>query len=392
MMTPRARKHPKGVAGPLPEAARLSAWMIEKSLPFWSSRTGICRMPVVEATRLDGSAFDPGFLRLRVMARQVAVLCCASQLGITGIRPVADHAWEALLSRFYSPVSGWASRIGTFGQVIDREFSLYDQAFGLYACACRARLTGDRQPIALAHRTSRHIQELLGSSHGLLGWRTSKGATTRDQNSHMHFLEALLALYEVMPSLQTAARIEEILETLSRHLFDQATGTISEWFDITWKPVEPRRVEPGHQFEWYWLITKAKQAGFKTDVPAERLFDFAQSVGTSATHGLLFNACHPDGTVVDSNYRLWPHCEAIRAASVHPDKQLAQRLIEQSSRNLLEHFLGPAATGTWHDRLDADLTPISDHVPASSLYHLWEAVAALHTANLVLISRGEPCS
>lgn len=386
-----AGQHAKAPAEPLPEASRLSAWMIEKSLPFWSSREGICSMPVVEATKLDGSAFDFGFLRLRVMARQVVVLCSASELGITGIRPAADRAWNAFLSKFYSPVSGWASRIGTFGQVTDLEFSLYDQAFALYACVCRARLTGDRQPIALAHRTSRHIQELLGSSHRVLGWRTSKGATTRDQNSHMHFLEALLALNEVMPSAQTTARIEEILEILDRHLFDEATGTISEWFDVTWKPVEPLCVEPGHQFEWYWLITKAKQAGFKTEVPAERLFDFAQRGGTSAKHGLLFNGCLPDGTVVDANYRLWPHCEAIRAASVHPDKQLAQRLIEQSSRNLLDHFLCPAAPGTWYDRLNKDLTLISDHVPASSLYHLWEAVAALHFANLVPISRGAPC-
>lgn len=348
-------------------------------------------MPVIEATKLNGSVFDQGFLRLRVMARQVAVLSSASELGIEGIRPVADRAWEAFLSRFYSPVSGWASRIGAFGQVIDLEFSLYDQAFALYACARRASLTGDRQPIALAHRTSRHIQELLGSNDRRLGWRTCKGSTARDQNSHMHFLEALLALNEVMPSVQTTALIEEILTILSVHIFDDATGTIPEYFDVTWKPVEPKRVEPGHQFEWYWLIAKAQQAGFNANIQAERLFDFANNIGTSNLHGLLVNACQPDGTIADASYRLWPHCEAIRAATVHPDKQLGLRLIEKSSQNLLDYFLSPATPGTWHDRLDEDLKPVSDHVPASSLYHLWEAVVALHNANLVPISGGAPC-
>lgn len=375
----------------LPHATQLGAWMIENALPFWASREGICGMPVVEAVNLDGTDYNTGYLRLRVMARQVAVFCSASDMGIAGMRPIADSAWEAFLKHFYSPVSGWASRIGAHGQVIDLEFSLYDQAFAIFACARRARLTGDRQPIALAHRTARHIDELLGLNGKGAGWRAAKHVSLHDQNSHMHFLEALLALHEVHPSIQTSAKIDKILTLLSEHLFDCRTGTIAEWFDPKWRALEPARIEPGHQFEWYWLLTRAHQAGFEVPVPEQALFDFARRHGFPNDHGLIINACARDGHVTDPDYRLWPHCEAIRAGSVCPDQETGDRIVEEAARGLLDHFLVPAAPGAWHDRLDTDLTVSSDHVPASSLYHLWEAVVALHEANLVSLRAGAPC-
>lgn len=375
----------------LPNATQLSAWMTEHALPFWSSRKGICGMPVVEAVSLDGSEYHTNYLRLRVMARQVAVFCSASYMGIDGMRTIADSAWDAFLKHFYSPVSGWAARIGAHGQVIDLEFSLYDQAFAIFACARRAQLTGDRKPIALAHRTARHIDELLGSYGKQVGWRTVKGAMVYDQNSHMHFLEALLALYEVDASYQTAAKIEKILDLLSRRLFDPKTGTISECFDASWDAIEPRRVEPGHQCEWFWLLTKAEEAGFTTGIPKEALFEFANRHGFSSQHSLITNACAVDGSITDADYRLWPHCEAIRAASAYPDKEMGHRIIEGTTQNLLDTFLAPAALGTWHDRFDSNLTLSSDHVPASSLYHLWEAALALHEAKLIPLGKGAPC-
>lgn len=376
----------------LPYATQLADWMFQKALPFWASQTGICGMPIVEATQLDGSPYDSGHLRLRVMARQVAVFSSAADLGIEGTRSVAERAWEELLKRFYSPVSGWASRIGRYGQVIDTSFDLYDQAFAIYACACRARLTGQQQPIALAHRTARHIDELLRSGCNRTGWRSSKGGSDRDQNSHMHFLEALLALDRVQVSARTTSRIHEILKILDAYLIDNSSGAIREDFDINWNAKEPIRIEPGHQFEWYWLLTKASSAGFAADVNTDRLFAFAHQHGTVPGTGLIVNACASDGSVIDPDYRLWPHCEAIRAGAVHPDKELGHRLVEQSAEHLLKYFLAPAHQGTWHDRLDQNRMLTSNHVPASSLYHLWEAVAALLEENLISIPEGAQCS
>lgn len=387
-----ARQYSMANKGALGSLDALAKWMVDDALPLWTSFKGYGGMPIVEAADFKGQVLDLGYLRLRVIARQVSVLSTASTIGIASVRSAADSAWLAFVQRFYSPVTGWASRIGPYGQVIELDFTLYDQAFAVYACACRARLTGDSYAIALAQKSLRLIDRLLGSNGQMRGWRSAKNTPERDQNSHMHLLEALLALHELAPSFQTEKMILEVLHVATCFLHDETTNTISENFGSDWSPSAQPRVEPGHQFEWYWLLAKAEKMGFTIHFPRDRLFSFATLYGLSSDTGLIIDACTPEGVSVESSHRLWPHCEAIRAATVHSDTTLRTRYAEEFAEHLMGSFLGPAKPGTWHDRLDNAGNCTSSFVPASSLYHLWEAVTALHEAGLAKIPGAPPCS
>ena len=379
-------------AGPSNAAAAFSEWLTGKALPFWTALEGYGRMPVVEAVGLDGLPLDMGYLRLRVIARQVVVYSSACAEGLDWVRPVANETWDAFVRFFYSPASGWASQVGQHCQVTGLDFSLYDQSFAVYACACRARLDPGGKALSLARRTLRRIDELLSLRSRDQGWRREKSSSQRDQNSHMHLLEALLALHAVAPSRHTEEMIARLLMVVRDRLFDFETGTISEDFGPDWAPCFPVRVEPGHQFEWYWLLDRADKAGFVSPIPADRLFEFAIRHGFSLDCGLVVDACHPDGSVMLSAHRLWAQCEALRAATVHPDSAFGSALAGLICSRLKTTFLDPAFPGTWHDRVSATGERLSEHVPASSLYHLWEAALALRLSGQHQIAGGRPCS
>jgi mannose-6-phosphate isomerase len=53
-------------------------------------------------------------------------------------------------------------------------------------------------------------------------------------------------------------------------------------------------------------------------------------------------------------------------------------------QTLNELFLGRSFAGGWIDRFSANLEPATDHVPASSLYHLYGAYRELDRSRMKL--------
>src|SRR3546814_14300515 len=75
----------------------------------------------------------------------------------------------------------------------------------------------------------------------------------------MHLLEAFLALYEASGEAHWLARAQSIHDLFRRHFLQQ--GQLVEFFDADWREVPQdgrdgaRRLrEPGHFFEWAWLL------------------------------------------------------------------------------------------------------------------------------------------
>ena len=297
---------------------------------------------------------------------------------------MAEAGWTAMRQFYWSQEHGWANRVTSQGKPCDPAFWLYDQAFAVYACAARIRLAGDAAAAACAHRTIELIDRRLRrsdpdvASASRHGWISMAGASGRDQNGHMHYLEALLALHEAAPGPQTSGRIAELLAIAHERLFDFQAGVITEWFDDAWRPLAGRwHVEPGHQFEWAWLIARARALGFDCKVPGETLIAFARNHGRDRKTGLIVDLCAPNGRMLASSYRLWPQCEALRALTVRSDPAAAYAEAGKLAGLIGRYFLAPTFPGGWVDRLDAQLVPVAGPVPASSLYHLWEAAAAL---------------
>lgn len=349
------------------------SWVMDEVLPVWTQRRNTDILPFVEHRSLGGSPEFPGYLRLRVTARQVSVYSQAARMGLDWAEPAARAGWRALEQNFWRNDGSWYARIGRWGQGIDTEFSLYDQAFAIYACAHWAQLSNSLVPIDMAFRTLEQIDQRLATV-SQPGWRTAVGVAGRDQNSHMHFLEALLALYAVVPAVQLRDKIAAILELLETRLIDPESGAVVEWFDKSWRIDKAGAViEPGHQFEWAWLIAQARRAGFSTLASSDRLLRFADIYGWCPRNDLLVDSCRSDGSVLSPHHRLWPHCEALRTCTVTGDREDAERI----ATRIFQFFAARPFAAGWIDRFDDRLTPTVATVPTSSIYHLFEAALAL---------------
>ena len=362
--------------------AALRDWMVGHALPFWAGAgTDRADGGFHEHLALDGAAPGPVAKRVRVQARQVYVFSHAALLGWPGGLEAARHGW-AFLRRAARPDGHWARVLSPAGEIADPTADLYDLAFVLFAMAWHLRAGGDPAIAGLARRTLGWVRDTMAAPGGGLhnAWPASPGH--RQQNPHMHLLEAALALHETTGEAEYAAFAVELVALFRTRFFHAATGTLGEFFDDALLPVPGEaggHVEPGHHHEWVWLLDRyARQLGPWHATEAEALYGFAERHGYDAGHGLVRDVLGRDGSVRRGSFRLWAQCEAIKAhASMGRRGHDTAGRIGDGVDALLRRYLARTPRGTWTDQLDADGAPASAHVPASSFYHLFMAYAEL---------------
>jgi N-acylglucosamine 2-epimerase/mannose-6-phosphate isomerase len=366
-------------AAPYPEIRR---WMFEAALPLWSDR-GVDRAHggFVEALDFDGNDAGLAYKRTRVACRQIYVFSHASLLGWSKGRELADAGMDYLLSRAFIPGKGFARRLTRNGEILDPTLDLYDNAFALFAFGWRLRATGDAQASAWAHRTLDLIEMHLAHPSAEGFWHETPPKGRRQQNPHMHLVEALLVLYEASGEDRFAALARSIVDLLHRRFLNAAKGTLCEFFEDDWSPApgeEGRVTEPGHQFEWAWILVNARRL-LKLDLerPIRSLIAFGERHGVDPVSGAAFNQVREDGVALDRGSRTWPNTERIKAAvalweldGTDPDPAIAQ-----STRLLLDRYLAAPFPGAWIDAFDGDGRPVAPNVPASTLYHVFLAFA-----------------
>jgi mannose/cellobiose epimerase-like protein (N-acyl-D-glucosamine 2-epimerase family) len=108
----------------------------------------------------------------------------------------------------------------------------------------------------------------------------------------MHLVEALLVLAEVAPDSGALREASALVELLGARWLDARTGALGENFDPLWRPLAGeagRAVEPGHHFEWVWLLDRldALDPSDSTRALAARLFDFGRRFGVDADGGVF---------------------------------------------------------------------------------------------------------
>jgi len=360
------------------------AWMFSHALPFWSSagHDGPGR-GAREQLRLDGTPADVGFKRMRVQARQIYAFSHAALSGWRGGERLARDGYDFITRHGARPDGGWVRRLSPTGDdVLDDAADLYDQAFVLFALAWYARLTGDAEPLQRARSTVEWLRtHMAAPPHGFFNVFPVE-AGPRQQNPHMHLLEATLALHETSGDAYYADFAHELVDLFRRYLFDPATGTLGEFFTSEWSLAPGRQgdhVEPGHHYEWVWLLDQyERRTGGVATAELDRLYRFAREYGTDPHTALVWDAVGRDGAVRQRSTRLWPQTEALKAHAV-----MARRggdgaaLIPLVVRNLGTRFLAGCPTGAWIDQLDATGKPASDKIPTSSFYHLFTGYAEL---------------
>lgn len=343
----------------------------------------------------DGAPLDPGFKRTRVLARQCYVFSHAAIGGVEEAREAARAGAEFLLAHALRGDGQFVSVVASDGAVLDPTADLYDIAFGLFAMAWWFRLTGDPRAIDVAETSIAHVDRHMRrpSGRGFVAREGDAGPCL--QNPHMHLFEALIFLCAFTGRTAPRDMADELFALAEDVLVDPASGALAETFDATGDAAATgaARIEPGHQYEWAWLLNRYGALAGQPRAPAlaDRLFAFARQHGHDPETGLIVDAVDGHGRVIAGDFRIWPNLEYLKALVSLRERgdgraDWCDAEIERTAQRVSRWFLrprpdGPAVAlpdGFWIDYLNGgSMTPRCDHVPASTLYHITCAYSEL---------------
>lgn len=347
-------------------AAWYDLWVRNAALPLWW-RQGADRERggFHEALSIAGEP-RPGPRRARVQGRQTYVYATAGAMGWDGPwREAAWHGMDFFLERYRRPDGLFRTLIGLDGAVLDDTPMLYDQAFALLGTATLHRVDPDRV----------NLREVaLGVLGGLDSMRNPAGGFVENiaypyqANAHMHLLEGALAWAENDGGVWDGFA-DEIVEMALKVFIDPQGGFLREFFDADWRLVggdDGRLVEPGHQFEWAWLLEKwGRLRGRQDAIDAAAGLYRAGRRGLDASRGVAMNELWDDFSVRDATARLWPQTEHLKAELLFGDETEQVKAAET-----LRGYLQTPAAGAWRDKLRADGTFADEPAPATSFYHI----------------------
>lgn len=368
------------------------SWIQLNALPIWAAMGVDEDGGFREAIDLSGRPAGD-FRRARVQARQAYVYAVAGATGWAG-------PWRSLVSRSLDRFEAtnlrrdglYRTRVSKDGAVLDDGASLYDQAFALFAFAAASGAGVDRGRMADRAHALRDALSALRVPAG--GWRET-GEHPYQANAHMHLLEACMAWEAIEPEGEWRQMADEIVGLARRAFIDAEGGFLREFFDAEWRPAagdDGRLVEPGHQFEWAWLLTRwgrlrgdAWAAGAAT-----RLYEIGVR-GVDDGRGVAIDSLNDDLTVRSDQARLWPQTERLKAALILAEAAEGGRrilLLDDARKALagLQRYLEPS--GLWRDKMRPDGSFVEEPAPASSLYHIMVAYEQMRATAAVLPELG----
>ncbi|WP_239019424.1 AGE family epimerase/isomerase [Novacetimonas pomaceti] len=360
-------------------------WLSRGALPLWSGiGFDTARRLFHERLTFDRRPIHLPELRLMVQARQISTYCRAQ---LDGFCPTAGQALDCLheVERRYwrsDDAPGWIFSLGPDGRPADRRRDLYAHAFILFAYGWAYRASRDDAYLAVARETALEIDRIFLTGGGGYLDTVPPADTIHRQNPHMHLLEAYLVLFEVSGEVFYLEHARDLVLLALEHFILPGTGMLLETFNSAWAPLQAaghNRVEPGHLLEWSWLFSEfARLAPRAAEVPAvlaarDRLADTAITCGVDPDRQVVCDAITEDGARLEESTRIWPQTELMRilARRARDGDARAATALTRLSGNFFEQYAPARLRGGWIDRLDVHGVSLTDHMPASSLYHIY---------------------
>ena len=358
-------------------------WLWNIALPLWASVGADPAGGFYEGIDFEGRPWLSD-RRLRVQARQTWVYATALRRAPSARWEAAmEHGLEHLLGPFRRPDGLFHALVGPDGVALDAPALLYDQAFVLLALAAVERV---RPGLAGVRDHAVTLMRRIGETYRLpaTGFREASTATPFYANPHMHLFEALLAWEAIDAGGGWSTEADALAALALDRFIGPASGALREHFDADWNPalgVAGSTVEPGHQFEWSWLLRRWGRARGREDAvaAADRLFEIGAGWGVDRSRGVVFNSLLDDLTPLDRATRLWPHAEWLKAAISRGDLHGCADVDEQARQAAaaLRLFTRTEIPGLWRDTLSAEGVFTDRFAPASSLYHIAGAIFEL---------------
>jgi mannose-6-phosphate isomerase len=315
----------------------------------------------------------------RLPVTRYRAMACARQLFVFSLSGDAMHAqtlFASLCRHFRDELhGGWLYSVDAAGAPLDTTKDLYTHAFVVFACAHYAAAFGDRDALRVVADTASLIDSRFAAANGLLhaalDVRFLAPQSGPLQNPLMHLTEAYLAAYEATGETAFATALARIAEAVACAFVHAPTGAIAEL------PIGTanNRLEPGHQFEWFYLVEKAGRTIASSGLAAslERAFEFAQRYGVDPQSGGVCAALHEDGSMQDSTQRIWAQTEYLRALATRSTTAERSTLASQIE-TFRARFLHPRG---WYECKSAGGEVARADMPSTTPYHLATAYASL---------------
>lgn len=372
----------------------LRNWLFDVAMPLWSSigkdseRGGFFEKISKDLSPIEAPR------RTRVVCRQIYSFGAASNMGWNGdVEEAVQHGWDFLARHCFSSDGTVAKTVDMESGKCEKQFDLYDHAFALFGLCTAARILHSER-FEIERRAVQCLDGMIvGWKHPDAGFHeAAPPIEPLRSNPHMHILEASLSWSEIAGASTRGRWIElsdEIGELCLSKFISPETGAIREYYHQDWtvktdETASP--VEPGHQFEWAWLLARWGRASGRKDAlaAARRLVEIGEEFGVAKQRDLVINGLGHDLKPYDAAHRLWPQTERIKAwlmmaelAVGHTDRNFALEKVAQAGKGLAV-FLAEVPIGLWRDRLSEDGTTVDEPAPASSLYHIVCAIEEMH--------------
>jgi mannose-6-phosphate isomerase len=303
-------------------------------------------------------------------------MACARQLylfaSLIGQVPGAEERAAALfrsLQRHFHDAEhgGWFYSVDAQGAPLDQRKDLYTHAFILFACAHYWDKVREPLVESVLNASLEVIAQRFATDDGLyeatldLDWASLGSGPL--QNPLMHLAEAFLATLSVREDLDVQHALIELCTAMHARFIDpqhgvlmeKPLGSVDNWF------------EPGHQFEWYFLLESSALLRTSTlHADLERAFAFTEQLGvdqqTGAVRAML--DLEPDGGVRDATQRIWAQAEYLRALTLRPDSEAD---VMRQLQALQQHSLH---AGGWFECRDEHGEVSRRDMPSTTPYHL----------------------
>ncbi|SFX97073.1 MULTISPECIES: AGE family epimerase/isomerase [unclassified Pseudomonas] len=329
-------------------------WNADLALPYEALDAGHAPLP-------------PQRYRAMACARQLYVF--SSLMGeVPGAAERASALFRSLQRHFHDAEhGGWFYSIDPQGAPLDSTKDLYTHAFILFACAHYWAKVGEPLVESVLNAALQVIAQRFASHDGLyeasLGRDWSELGTGPLQNPLMHLAEAFLAVLSVRDDATVRQALlalcdgmsERFIDPQQRVMMEKPLGAVDNWY------------EPGHQFEWYYLLASSPLLrGGTLHTALEHSFDQSERQGVDMKSGAVCAMLdpQPQATPRDATQRIWAQAEYLRALTLRPGNQGA--LLRQLQA-LQQHFLHNRG---WNECLDADGVVSRRDMPSTTPYHL----------------------
>ncbi|WCN10440.1 AGE family epimerase/isomerase [Marinomonas mediterranea] len=328
-----------------------------------------------ESMRHNWERNKVGRVRLLTQCRQLYTLSHASLSYSDCVNnSLLTPLFDFILAHFKQD-QRWIFSLNDDLEKLDTKTDAYALAFVLLSFSHYFKATGDERALKEIKATHDFLQSNMRSEFG--GFEECypvDHSLVRRQNPHMHLLEGYLAAYKVTQELAYKAQIDKLLTLAHSVFFDPKTDTLREFFLEDWKVhlSEGHVIEPGHHFEWIWLLHEANKvcpSPANIEV-ANKLWSIAAKHGLSEKSG-VFNQIHADSyATLDAGKRIWPITEYLKALCVI-DLNRSEKLdrFEKALLFLKDHYL--TTDGRWNEYLNENDLPKDFPLPGTTTYHIF---------------------